>query len=409
MEESVTHSPLQGKHILLGITGGIAAYKSAYLTRLLKKEGADVWVCMTESGTKFITPLTMESLSEREVLLEMFPEKRVVGTRHISIADWADLVIIAPATANTLARLRAGIANDLLTTIVISTTAPIFIAPAMNTNMYQNPATQENLAVLQQRGVQLIEPGSGDLACRTVGVGRMAEPDEIVAVVHRYVSARQDLANKKVVVTAGPTYEAIDPVRFLGNRSSGKMGYALAREAATRGAEVILISGPTALSPPTGVSVEWVESTAEMKAAVDRHYADSDVVIMAAAVADYRPAQQSEQKMKRSASNVSLTLSPTEDILGSLAERKTKQLLVGFALETENLIEAAQAKLKEKRVDLIVANNPLVEGAAFGSDTNIAVIIDRENSPEETGKISKRALSAKICDRIVTLMQKGNA
>ena len=402
-------SPLSGKKILLGITGGIAAYKAAYLTRILKGEGVDVWVCMTRSGARFITPLTMETLSEREVLLETFPEDRVVGTRHITIAEWADAVVIAPATANVLAKMRAGIADDLLTTLLISTAAPIFVAPAMNTRMYDHPATQENMKVLRDRGVKFIDPGVGDLACRTVGVGRMAEPDDIVATLRRFFRRAADLMGRKIVVTAGPTREPLDPVRFLSNRSSGRMGYRVAEAARDRGANAVLISGPTALPDPAGVEVIRVETAAEMKSAVEQHFADADAVVMAAAVADCRPAHPANQKIKKTALGQSIDIEPTADILEDLGKRKSHQVLVGFSLETGKLVEEASRKLREKNLDVMVANDPTTPGAGFDVDTNVAVLIDRDGKATETGLIAKRQLAEMILDRILPLLRSAKA
>jgi len=404
-EKQAVGLPLAGKKILLGVTGGIAAYKSAYLTRVLKSEGADVWVCLTRAGARFITPLTMETLSGREVLLEMFPEKRTVGTRHITIAQWANAFVIAPATANILAKMRAGIADDLLTTLLISTEAPIFVAPAMNTHMYNNPATQENMEILRARGMRFIAPGVGDLACNTVGVGRMAEPSEIASVLRGFFRGVSALLGRKIVVTAGPTYEPLDPVRYLGNRSSGKMGYAVAEAAAARGAVAVLISGPSALPDPPGVDVVRVETAAQMKVAVDERFDGADAVIMAAAVADFRPANPAGQKIKKKTVSTTIEIQPTDDILLGLGQRKKGQVLVGFSLETENLTGEARRKLRDKNLDLVVANNPNLSGAGFGTETNIAVIVDREGNPAETGKITKRALAEIILDRIIPLLR----
>ncbi len=397
-------SPLDGKNILLGITGGIAAYKSAYLTRIFKRDGADVWVCMTRAGAKFITPLTMETLSQREVLLEIFPEKRMVGTRHITIAEWADVFVIAPATANILAKMSGGIADDLLTTLLVATEAPVFVAPAMNTRMYDHPATQENMAKLQSRGVHFIEPGVGELACETIGKGRMAEPEDIAAVLRGYFARSTDLRGRKILVTAGPTHEPLDPVRYLGNRSSGKMGYSLAQAAAARGADVILVSGPTSLPDPAGIEVVRVETAAQMHTVVSERFAGVDVVIMAAAVADFRPVSPAEQKIKKSSLAPTIELESTGDILLDLGRNKKHQVLVGFSLETQNLTKEATRKMKDKHLDLVVANNPLLPGAGFGGETNIATIIDAEGTKTETGKITKRALADIICDRIVPLL-----
>ncbi len=403
-EQSAETSVLNGRKILLGITGGIAAYKAAYLTRVLKRDGADVWVCLTNSGAKFITPLTMETLSQREVLQELFPENRMVGTRHITIAEWADTFVIAPATANILAKMRSGIADDLLTTLLLATAAPVFVAPAMNTRMYEHAATQENIAVLRSRGVRFIEPGTGKLACETVGKGRMAEPEEIAAVLRGFFARAGDLRGRKILVTAGPTHEPLDPVRYLGNRSSGKMGYRLAEAAAARGAAVILISGPTALLDPVGVEVIRIETAAQMDQAVGERFAGVDAVIMAAAVADFHPIKVAGQKIKKSSGVPILKLGPTADILSGLAQRKNRQVLVGFSLETTDPGKEARRKLKDKKLDLIIANNPLVSGAEFGSETNIATIINADGETIETGKITKRALADMICDRLAALL-----
>lgn len=399
---------LEGKHILLGITGGIAAYKSAYLCRRLKEAGADVWVTMTANGARFITPLTMETLSEREVLLEMFPAYRYVGTRHIDIAAWTQLVVIAPATADLIGKYAAGLADDLLTTLVISTPAPVMIAPAMNTEMYKHAAVQENLATLRRRGVMIIEPGVGELACHTYGVGRMAEPQEIVAAVERFfvVGSSRDLSGVNVLVTAGPTVEPIDPVRVLTNRSSGKMGYAIATAAASRGACVTLISGPTALPRPANLEFIAVETGEQMLQAALTHFADSDVAIGAAAVSDWRVASPAAHKIAKESGPPRLVLQPAPDVMAALGSRKRDvQILVGFSLETDPERLESPKKMERKNLDLLVANNPTAPGSEFGGDTNEAVLIARDGTVTRLGLLPKEALAHRILDRVVQLRQ----
>jgi len=400
-------SILAGKHILLGVSGGIAAYKSAYLCRRLKEAGADVWVAMTQNGARFITPLTMETLSEREVLIEMFPANRFVGTRHIDIATWTELVIVAPATADLIARYAAGIADDLLTTLLISTPAPVMLAPAMNSEMYKHAGTQENLATLRRRGVMVIEPGYGQLACHTVGVGRMAEPEEIVAAIEHVFAGvtGADLSGVNLVVTAGPTLEPIDPVRVLTNRSSGKMGYAIAVAAAARGAQVTLVSGPTALPPPRHMDFVSVETGAEMLAAVEKRLKQCDVLIGAAAVSDWRVTKRAKQKLPKDAGPPHLELEATPDILGMAGQRKRQgQVLVGFSLETDPKRLGSSAKLRKKNLDLLIANNPTAPGSEFGGDTNNAVLIFRDGHRRRPGLLTKDVLAHRILDAVVELL-----
>ncbi|HUU44923.1 MAG TPA: bifunctional phosphopantothenoylcysteine decarboxylase/phosphopantothenate--cysteine ligase CoaBC [Acidobacteriota bacterium] len=397
----------KGKQIVLGITGGIAAYKSAYLCRRLKEAGADVWVVMTRNGARFITPLTMETLSERPVLTEMFPAERYAGTEHIAVAGWADCVIIAPATANLIGKYAAGIADDLLSTILLATTAPVLLAPAMNTNMYLHDAVQENLATLRRRGVLFVDPGEGELACRTVGVGRMAEPDEIVRRVDQILAGRDkcDLLGHRVLVTAGPTVEPIDPVRVLTNRSSGKMGYALAEAAQSRGASVVLISGPTALPRPAGVTFVAVETAEEMCAAARQHFADASITIGVAAVSDWRVAEPTSAKLSKEDGPPRLRLEPTPDIMATLGEQKGNgQILVGFSLETDPKRLDSDEKLRRKNLDLLVCNNPTAAGSAFGGDTNDAVLIARDGERLRSGLLPKRELAGLILDQVVRLM-----
>ena len=398
--------PLDGRHILLGISGGIAAYKSAFLCRRLKEAGADVWVSMTPNGTKFITPLTMETVSEREVLIDMFPTDRFVGTRHIDIAKWADLVLIAPATANLIGRYANGLADDLLTTLMISTMAPVMLAPAMNTEMWFNAAVQENVQHLRNRGVLFIEPGSGELACHTVGIGRMAEPEEILeSVIEHFNAARtRDLLGLNVLVTAGPTQEPIDPVRVITNRSSGKMGYAVAQAAAARGAKVTLISGPTSLVKPAVSEFVPIQTASQMHAAASERFSRADVVIGVAAVADWRPVHAADSKLNKEAGAPNLEWEPTVDILADLGTRKRdNQILVGFSLETDSTRLQSTAKLERKKLDLLVANNPIQPGSEFGGDTNEAILMSRDGDAEKTGIVSKLDLAHLILDRVVGL------
>jgi len=397
---------LKGKKIILGITGGIAAYKSAELCRRLKKSGAEVQVIMTQSGMKFITPLTMECLSEKEVITEMFPERRIVGTRHISLAKWADLILIAPATYNLIGKISSGIADDILTTVISSTRALVVFAPTMNVNMYENPICQQNIEKLRKLGYRFIEPGVGDLACGDVGKGRMAEPEEIQNEVIKLLSEKKDLIGKSILVTASRTEEPIDAVRFLSNRSSGKMGYAMAEEAFARGAKVTLISGPSELNPPPGINLIKVRTADEMFNAVKKHFAKSDTLIMTAAVSDFTPEKVSSGKIKKQETELDLKLKPTPDILKEVGRNKGKKVLVGFAVETENEIENAKSKLKEKNLDLIAVNNPNLKGAGFEADTNIATLIDKKGKVEKLPLMSKKDLAEKIIDRVVKILNR---
>jgi len=394
-----------GKKIIVGVTGGIAAYKSAEIVRSFKKRGAEVRVLMTANGAKFITPLTMETLSENEVITEIFPEKRMVGIRHISLADWADLILVAPATANFIAKVRAGLADDILSTVVISFTRKVVFAPTMNVHMYGNPIVQDNIRELSELGYEFIEPGVGDLACGEVGRGRMAEPEEIVERVWKTLNPKQDLKGKKVVVTASRTEEPIDAVRFVSNPSTGKMGFSMAAEALSRGAKVTLISGPTDLSPPSGVSFVRVKTTNEMFEATEKAFKSADILIMAAAPSDFAPKIARKNKIKKNKKGLELTLQPTVDVLKELGKAKGKRILVGFAIETENEVANAKKKLKSKNLDLIVLNNPLRAGAGFGTDTNIATLIDRGGKVEKLSKMKKTELAKLIFDR---LTQAGN-
>jgi phosphopantothenoylcysteine decarboxylase/phosphopantothenate--cysteine ligase len=395
---------LKGKKIILGISGGISAYKAAEVCRRLKKLGAEVQVVMTQAGTRFITSLTMETLSENEVITEMFPQHRMVGTRHINLAQWADLVLVAPATYNLIGKISSGMADDILTTVISSTKAPVFLAPAMNVNMYENPICQQNIEKLKKLGYRFIEPGVGDLACGTVGRGRMAEPEEIQNEVIKILVEKKDLLGKSILVTASRTEEPIDAVRFLSNRSSGKMGYAIAEEAFRRGAKVTLISGPSNLIPSSGINLVKVRTAQEMYKAVQKSFGKSDALIMASAVSDFTPQKISSGKIKKEDVELDLKLKPTPDILKEMGRKKGKKILVGFAMETEDEIKNAKLKLKEKNLDLVVVNNPDLQGAGFEVDTNIATIIDKKGKIEKLPLMSKKELAEKIIDRIVKLL-----
>jgi phosphopantothenoylcysteine decarboxylase/phosphopantothenate--cysteine ligase len=394
---------LADRHILLGITAGIAAYKAAYLCRRLKEAGADVWVSMTRSATHFITPLTMETLSEREVLIEMFPANRFVGTRHIDIAQWTDLALIAPATADFIGRYANGLADDMLTTLLISTKAPVLIAPAMNTEMYNHPAVQQNMATLRQRGVHFVDPAVGELACKTYGVGRMAEPETIAAEAARLLgqTVPKDLSGATVLVTAGPTREALDPVRYISNRSSGRMGYAVAEAAQQRGARVILVSGPTILAAPVGVERVDVETAQQMHDAVMARMTDCAAIVAVAAVSDWRAKEQAANKLPKADGPPKLKLEATPDILASVGEKKSdRQFVVGFSLETDAQKLTSADKLKAKSLDLLVANNPLMAGSEFGGDSNEAILTLRDGTVERPGLLSKRDLADRILDHV---------
>lgn len=369
---------LTGKTILLGITGGIAAYKSAALTSALVKLHANVEVVMTENATKFITPLTFEQLTGRKTLVDTFDRNFTHQVEHISLADRTDLVIVAPATANVCAKLAHGLADDMLTTTILACKCPKLIAPAMNTNMYENPVTQDNLQLLRKYGWNVIEPASGRLACGAVGKGKMPDPELLVQHILQYIAYDHDLAGKKVLVTAGPTQEALDPVRYLTNHSSGKMGYAIARMAMLRGAEVTLITGPTAITPPPFVTVIQVKSAQEMFEAVIANANEADIIIKAAAVADYTPADYVDQKIKKSDTDLSIPLNRTKDILKHLGmNRRKNQVICGFSMETENLLENSKKKLLSKNIDMICANSLTQSGAGFGVDTNMITIITK--------------------------------
>ena len=374
---------LKNKTVLLGVTGGIAAYKAAALASALVKLHANVEVVMTENATKFVTPLTFEQLTGRRTMVDTFDRNFSHQVEHISLAERTDLVIIAPATANVCAKLAHGLADDMLTTTVLACRCPKLIAPAMNTNMYENPVTQDNLDILRRYGWEVIEPASGRLACGAVGKGKMPEPEDLVQHILHHIGMAHDLFGKRVLITAGPTQEALDPVRYLTNHSTGKMGYAIAQMAAMRGAEVTLISGPTHLPAPAFVKMVNVISAAEMFEAVAAHAPQADMIFMAAAIADYTPMTYADNKIKKKDGDLSIPLKRTQDILAWLGEhRRESQVICGFSMETENLIENSRAKLIRKNADMICANNLKVEGAGFGVDTNVISVITKETIAE---------------------------
>ncbi|MGE7876999.1 bifunctional phosphopantothenoylcysteine decarboxylase/phosphopantothenate--cysteine ligase CoaBC [Peribacillus muralis] len=386
------------KKVLLCVTGGIAVYKAAALTSKLTQEGAHVKVIMSESARQFVTPLTFQALSRNDVYTDTFDEKDSSVIAHIDLADWADIILVAPATANVIGKVANGIADDMITTTLLATEAPVWVAPAMNVHMYAHPAVQKNMETLRTFGYQFIEPGEGYLACGYVGKGRLEEPETIVEHLKSHFAEKkpQLLKGKKVLITAGPTREAIDPVRFVTNHSSGKMGYALAEQAIELGAEVTLITGPVNLTPPQNAHVIPVESAADMHNAVFSQFDSSDVVIMTAAVADYKPKFYHVQKMKKQPGENVIQFERTKDILKELGENKTHQLLVGFAAETNNVEEYARGKLEKKNADMIVANNVTVAGAGFGTDTNIVTIYNKDGSAIELPKMSKADIAKSI-------------
>jgi phosphopantothenoylcysteine decarboxylase / phosphopantothenate---cysteine ligase len=398
---------VQDKKILLCVTGGIAVYKAAALTSKLVQAGAHVKVILSESAQKFVTPLTFQALSRNEVYVDTFDEKNPRVIAHIDLADWSDLILVAPATANTIGKTAGGIADNMITTILLAATSPVWIAPAMNVHMYDHPAVKKNLSILAEYGYQFIEPSEGYLACGYVGKGRLEEPEKIVQLVQQFFSnqSQKTLSGKTVVVTAGPTREKIDPVRFISNHSTGKMGYALAEEAKKQGAHVILVSGPVGLPAPLGMEVVKIESAEEMYNAVLKYYDSADVVIKTAAVADYRPKISYDQKIKKQAGDSSIELERTKDILFELGKRKKNQVLVGFAAETENVEEYARKKLTMKNADMIVANNVKAEGAGFGTDTNIVTLFKRSGSETDLPLMSKSNVAKKIIEEITSLLK----
>jgi phosphopantothenoylcysteine decarboxylase/phosphopantothenate--cysteine ligase len=396
---------LANKTIVLGITGSIAAYKAADIASKLTQAGAKVEVVMTEPATKFITPLTLRSITGRPVVTDMFELASEFNIEHVGLAEAADVVVIAPATANVIAKLAGGIADDELTCTVLATKAPVIVAPAMDVNMFQNPITQENLAKLKARGFTIVGPEHGWLASGKVGMGRLADTDKIIDAINKVLQRGRDLAGKRIVVTAGGTQEPIDPVRHIGNRSSGKMGYAIAEAARDRGAEVKLITAPTSLSTPAGMEVVPVITAAQMKEAVAKAVAQADALIMAAAVTDYQPKSVAKAKIKKETPTLTLELTRTPDIL---TEVKGKFLKVGFAAESENVVANARQKLEQKQLDLIVANDITDPGSGFGADTNKVTIISREGKVEDLPLMTKREVADKILDRVVGLLANRN-
>lgn len=393
---------LQGKNIVLGVTGGIAAYKSVEIASRLRKLGANVHVIMTEGAQNFVTELTFREISGNPVSTTMWGKVANYNVEHIALANLADMVLVAPATANLIAKAAHGIADDMLTTTLLATKAPIMFSPAMNSNMYLNPLTQENMAKLKDLGWHMIEPATGHLACGVNGVGRMPEPVEILEQVQDYFKGSAVMQGLKVLVTAAGTYEPIDPVRYIGNRSSGKMGYAIAREAQRRGADVVLVSGPSALAAPDGVRMIKIESAADMRTAVLAEYPMVDIVIKAAAVADYRVKDVSDHKIKKNDEELTLVLQKNTDILMELGQlKKPGQTLVGFAAETRNLIEYAQQKIRKKNLDMIIANDVSRPGAGFNTDTNSIKIISRDENIEDVPMMSKERLAGIILDRVM--------
>ena len=396
---------LQGKTVVLGVTGGIAAYKMPNLASALVKLGCNVQVLMTQNATQFITAVTFETLTGNKALVDTFDRNFSFQVEHIAVADQADLVMIAPATANVIAKLAHGLADDMLTTTVLACNCPKIVVPAMNTKMYENPVTQDNLNTLRRYGWEVVEPASGYLACGAVGKGKLPEPEVLLQVILHDLAHEKDMMGKKVLVTAGPTQEALDPVRYLTNHSSGKMGYAIAQAAARRGAQVTLVSGPVALKRLPYVETVDVVSAQEMFEAVAVRAAEQDILIKAAAVADYRPMMVAEDKMKKSDDALSIPLERTQDILGWLGQhRRPGQFLCGFSMETQNMVENSRTKLEKKQVDMIAANNLKVEGAGFGVDTNLLTLITKDGL-DELPLVTKEEAADLLLDRILKRME----
>lgn len=390
---------LKGKTVVLGVTGSIAAYKAASLVSLLVKNHADVHVIITKNALNFINPITFETLTKNKCLVDTFDRNFEFKVEHVSLAKAADIFVIAPATANVIAKAVHGIADDMLTTTFLAAKCPKLICPAMNTAMYENPVTQDNIRLCKKYGYKLVEPVEGLLACGDVGRGKMSEPEEIFEHICLEICRKKDLKGKKILVTAGPTQEAIDPVRYVTNHSTGKMGYAVAKVAAQRGADVTLVSGPVQLKKPAGVKLVNIKSAKEMFDAVKAEFNGCDIIIKAAAVADYRPKNVSGEKIKKTDSSLALEMEKTDDILKYLGQNKKKQFLCGFSMETENMVENSRAKLDKKNLDMIVANNLKVSGAGFGTDTNIVTIITKDKEVE-LPKMSKE----EVADELLTLI-----
>ncbi len=393
---------LKNKTIILGVTGSIAAYKAASLASMLVKNHANVHVIMTEHAVNIINPITFETLTGNKCLIDTFDRNFKHDVTHISLAKQADLFMIAPATANTIAKVAHGLADDMLTTTFLACTCPKIISPAMNTQMFDNPITQDNLKICQKYGMKIVEPASGHLACGDTGRGKMPEPETLFAHIVQEVAFEKDLAGKKIIVTAGPTQESLDPVRFLTNHSTGKMGYAIAKAASARGADVTLISGPVNLSEPLFCRTVHIKSAQEMFEAVKAEYDSADIVIKAAAVADYKPRKYAEDKIKKSEGQACIELERTQDILKYLGEKKKNQFLCGFSMETQNLIENSKKKLEKKNLDMVVANNLKVSGAGFGTETNVVTLITKQGI-KELPLLSKTEVAHKILDEITSL------
>ena len=394
---------LKDKTVVLGVTGSIAAYKIAYLASSLVKEKCEVHVIMTQNATNFINPITFETLTGNKCLVDTFDRNFEFNVEHVSLAKKADLFMIAPASANVIGKIANGIADDMLTTTIMAAKCPKLIAPAMNTNMFENPIVQDNIQKLKGYGFKVIAPDVGYLACGDTGRGKMPEPDALLSYINREIACEKDLKGKKVLVTAGPTIEKIDPVRFISNHSTGKMGYAIAENALLRGADVTLITGKTYTKKPDFVKIIEVISADEMFNAVDKEFDDKDIVIMCAAVADYRPKSPSEEKIKKQKEETTLELERTKDILASMSKRKKKQFLCGFSMETENVIENSKSKLEKKGLDMICANNLKDEGGGFATDTNIVTLITEDEIKEIPLK-SKKGVSSDILDMISSKM-----
>ncbi|MFR7993711.1 MAG: bifunctional phosphopantothenoylcysteine decarboxylase/phosphopantothenate--cysteine ligase CoaBC [Clostridium sp.] len=390
------------KCVVIGVTGGIAVYKALDVISALRKKDIKVHVIMTESASKFVNPLTFQSISQNMVVTDMFAEPKAWEIQHISLAQKADLMLIAPATANVIGKISNGIADDMLSTTVMATKAKVLIAPAMNTNMYQNPIVQNNISKLKDFGYKFIEPASGRLACGDIGIGKLADVNTIVErVIEELEDKEQDLLGKKVLVSAGPTIAPIDPVRYITNRSTGKMGYAIAKEARDRGAEVILVSGPTNLEPPKNVKIINIKTNEEMKKEILQNFKWADIVIKSAAVADYKPKEYSKEKIKKGEGDLNICLTRDNDILKFLGEIKTHQVLVGFAAESDNVLENAERKLKNKNLDFIVANDITFSDTGFGSEDNKVVILSKNNEKLELEKMSKKKVASNIFDMIL--------
>lgn len=395
---------LKGKKIVLGVTGGIAIFKAVDLVSKLRKRGAEIRVVMTEHATKFISPLLFSEISGNKCSVSMWDGRDEFNVEHIALANWGDLILTAPATANIIAKMACGLADDLLSTVLLAASCPKIVCPAMNTGMYENPATQENLKILEKRGIFVMEPANGELACGTSGAGRLPEVPEIISYLERFLAKREgDMRGLKVLVTAAGTREPIDPVRYVGNRSSGKMGYSIARQALLRGADVTLITGPSALTPPPYAKVIPVETTKQMLDACLSEYPDTDIVIKAAAVADFKPRSVADQKIKKinPEDGMTIVMDQNPDILKTLGGMKKQQFLVGFAAETQNLLENAANKVKKKNLDMIVANDVSLKGAGFNTDTNIVKFLYPDGTVEALEILSKDTVAAILLDRVL--------